>query len=57
LVNVVLQQIDKATRDQTRDSLHQCQADESDYEDEDIGHVFYGDEVESGQTSDDTDVE
>jgi len=57
LVNVALQQIDKATRDQTRDSLHKRQADESDDEDEDIDPVFYRDVDEYGQTSDDTDVE
>ncbi|XP_039162290.1 uncharacterized protein LOC104436824 isoform X6 [Eucalyptus grandis] len=51
----VAAQIDKATHDQTRDSLHERQADESDDEDEDIDHVFYRDEDESGQTSDDTD--
>jgi len=57
LVNVVFQQIDKATHDQTRDSLYEGQADESDDENEHIDHVFYRDEDESGQTKDDTDDE
>ncbi|KAF8041623.1 hypothetical protein BT93_A0276 [Corymbia citriodora subsp. variegata] len=56
-LQLVVAQIDKATHDQTRDSLHKHQADESDDEDEDIDHVFYRDEDESGQTSDDTDDE
>ncbi|XP_056161255.1 uncharacterized protein LOC115667165 isoform X1 [Syzygium oleosum] len=56
-LQLVVTQIDKATHNQTRDSLQERQADESDDEDEDIDHVFYGDEDESGQTSDDTDDE
>ncbi|XP_048126949.1 uncharacterized protein LOC115739290 isoform X2 [Rhodamnia argentea] len=56
-LQLVVTQIDKATHDQTRDSLHEHQTDESDDEDEDIDHVFYGDEDESGQTSDDKDDE
>ncbi|XP_030441091.2 uncharacterized protein LOC115663209 isoform X4 [Syzygium oleosum] len=56
-LQLVVTQIDKATHNQTRDSLQERQADESDDEDEDIDHVFYRDEDESGQTSDDTDDE
>ncbi|KAI6698888.1 hypothetical protein NL676_019007 [Syzygium grande] len=56
-LQLVVTTIDKATHNQTRDSLQERQADESDDEDEDIDHVFYRDEDESGQTSDDTDDE